>query len=199
MRTTRLAGNTWDASETRQDQSVTTGSLRCLPGEFTRLEMLQGIQPQPVRRTLALLGACVAGFFLPAHAWAGTSAAVLEAEQDARQAFQHGDYPLAIRLYEDCRTQTPDDPRLLTNLGLAYFQNNQLDAAVQPLRRAIRLAPGEEVAYRALGVVYYWQRNDKEAVTVLEQAALLAPHDAVARKYLALAHARQGGKRRTYP
>ena len=151
-----------------------------------------------MNRTLAL-GACVAGLFLSAHARAGTSAAVREAEADARGAFQHGDYPTAIRLYEDCRTQTPDDSRLLTNLGLAYFQNNQLDAAVPPLRRAILLAPGEQVAYRALGVVYYWQRDDKDAVIVLEQAVGLDPHDAVAHKYLALAHARRDGKRRTAP
>ncbi len=151
--------------------------------------------PRPTRRTLTLLGAC-AVVFLSAHAWAGTPAAVREAEADARDAFRHGDYPTAIRLYEDCLTQTPKDPRLLANLGTAYFQNNQLDAAARTLRRAVELAPGEEFALRALGVVYYWQRDDAGAVRTLEQAVKLDGRDAVAHKYLALAAARQGDKRR---
>ena len=130
----------------------------------------------------------------PAHTQAGTLAAVREVEQDAREAFRHGDYPTAIKLYEDCRTQTPNDSRLLTNLGIAYFQNDQLPAAAGTLRRAVELAPGEGPGWRALGVVYYWQRNDADAVRALEKAAALDPGDAVARKYLALAHARQRGK-----
>lgn len=131
-----------------------------------------------------------------ARAPAGTSAAVREVEQDAQVAFRHGDYPTAIRLYEDCRTQTPNNSVLLTNLGLAYFQNNQLDTAAQTLRRAVELAPKEEVAHRALGVVCYWQRDDAGAVGELQKALALDPGDAVARKYLALTHARQGDKRR---
>ncbi len=146
-----------------------------------------------MKRTL-VFGACVATV-LSAHARAGVSAAVQEAEADARDAFRHGDYPTAIRLYEDCRTQAPNDPRLLTNLGIAYFQNDQLAPAAGTLRRAVELAPGEEPAWRALGVVYYWQRNDADAVRALDKAAALDPGDAVARKYLALAHTRQGGKR----
>ena len=146
-----------------------------------------------MKRTL-VFGACVA-MFLSAHARAGVSAAVQEAEADARDAFRHGDYPTAIRLYEDCRTQTPNDPRLLTNLGIAYFQSDQLAPAAGTLRHAVELAPGEEPAWRALGVVYYWQRNDADAVRALDKAVALNPGDAVARKYLALAHARQGGKR----
>ena len=113
---------------------------------------------------------------------------------DAKDAFRHGDYPTAIKLYEDCRTQTPNDSRLLTNLGIAYFQNDQLAAAAGTLRRAAELAPDEEPAWCALGVVYYWQRDDANAIRTLEKAAALDGRDAVARKYLALARARQGGK-----
>lgn len=149
-----------------------------------------------MKPTLIFLIACVAGPLLSAHASAGTSAAVREAEADAQVAFRHGDYPAAIRLYEDCRTQTPNNVLLLTNLGLAYFQNNQLAAAAQTLRRAVELAPKEEVAHRALGVVCYWQRDDAGAVGALQKALALDPGDAVARKYLALAHTRQGDKRR---
>ena len=147
-----------------------------------------------MKRTL-FLGVCVAGY-LSMHARAGTSAAVREAEADAKDAFRHGDYPTAVKLYEDCRTQTPNDSRLLTNLGIAYFQNDQLPPAAGTLRRAVELAPGEEPAWRALGVVSYWQQDDAEAIRTLEKAAALDPGDPVARKYLALAHARQGGKRR---
>lgn len=133
---------------------------------------------------------------LAAGAPAATPAAVREVEQDARQAFQHGDYPTAVRLYEDCLTQTPKDPRLLANLGTAYFQNNQLDAAARTLRRATELAPKEEYAHRALGVVSYWQRDDAGAVRFLSRAVDLDPGDAVAHKYLGLAYARQGDRRR---
>ena len=142
-----------------------------------------------------VLCACVV-CLCTAHARAGTLAAVREVEQDAREAFRHGDYPTAVRLYEDCRTQTPQDAQLLTNLGIAYFQNGQLDAAASTLRRAVELAPDEEPAWRALGILYYWERSDKDAIRTLEKAASLDPGDAVAHKYLALAHARQGGKRR---
>ena len=149
-----------------------------------------------MKRTLVpVLCACVA-CLSAVHAAMGSPAAVREAEQDAQVAFRHGDYPTAIRLYEDCRTQTPNNAVLLTNLGLAYFQNNQLDAAAQTLRRAVELAPKGEVAYRALGVVHYWQRDDASAFQTLQKALALDPGDAVARKYLALVQARQGGKRR---
>ena len=118
-----------------------------------------------------------------------------EVEQDARIAVGHGDYPTAVRLYEDCRTQTPDAPRLLAELGAAYFQNGQTDAALSTLRRAVQLAPKEGYAHLTLGIVQYWQKDDVGAVRSLEQAVRLDGRDALAHKYLALSYARLGDRR----
>ena len=141
-----------------------------------------------------LLAACFL-CLLAARALAAPAAAVREAEADARNAVRHGDYPTAVRIYEDCRTQTPDDPRLLTALGSAYFQNGQSEAALVTLRRAVQLSPKEGVAHRTLGIVQYWQKDDAGAARSLEQAVRLDGRDALAHKYLALVYARLGDRR----
>ena len=82
--------------------------------------------------SLALCLLCL----LAARAPAASTAAVRETEADARSAVRHGDYPTAVRIYEDCRTQIPDDPRLLAALGAAYFQNGQSDAGWSDSRPA---------------------------------------------------------------
>ena len=117
-------------------------------------------------------------------------------EAEAHNAVRHGDYATAVRIYEDCRTQTPDDPRLLTVLGSAYFQNGQPDAALTTLRRAVQLAPRESSAHRTLGIVQYWQKADADAIRSLETAVRLDGRDALAHKYLGLCYLRTGDKRR---
>ena len=147
-----------------------------------------------MKRALVLCAGVVC--LLTGHALARTPAAVREAEQDADNAARHGDYPTAVKLYEDCLTQTPDDPRLLINLGSAYFQNGQTEAAIKSLQRAIQIAPKEGAAYRVLGIVHYWQKADVDAVRCLDQAIKLDPRDALAHKYLALSYSRIGDKKR---
>ncbi|WP_082665338.1 tetratricopeptide repeat-containing sulfotransferase family protein [Sphingopyxis sp. H115] len=68
-----------------------------------------------------------------------------------RQADRHG---ARLKTLLDAEKVAPDDPQLLTELGLAHATRDDLDAAVASFERAIALSPGFGAAHIELGMIY---------------------------------------------
>ncbi len=73
-----------------------------------------------------------------------------EAGLDALKA---GDTDFAIELLEQVSTSTPEKDHVFTNLGLAYFKQENYDKAELAFQKAIRLNPDDAIAYNHLGIV----------------------------------------------
>jgi hypothetical protein len=71
---------------------------------------------------------------------AGTAQAQLGLEQ-AAEAYQAGDYPAAIALWETAHQNNLRDGALYYNLGAAYYQSGDLAHALVNIRRAAAYAP----------------------------------------------------------
>ena len=65
-----------------------------------------------------------------------------------------GDFDVALTKYRVAVTQTPNNPFLWNNVGLAFFGKKKLVAAVACLKQAVYLAPFEASINYNLGVVH---------------------------------------------
>lgn len=65
----------------------------------------------------------------------------------------------------------PDDVRAHVELGAAYLDRGDLDAAVGELSRAVELRPDHPRALYLLGVAYARRGDDAESIAMLERAA----------------------------
>jgi small GTP-binding protein len=65
----------------------------------------------------------------------------------------------------------PDDVRAHVELGAAYLDRGDLDAAVAELARAVELRPDHPRALYLLGVAYARRGDESEAISALERAA----------------------------
>jgi small GTP-binding protein len=65
----------------------------------------------------------------------------------------------------------PDDVRAHVELGAAYLDRGDLDAAVTELSRAVELRPDHPRALYLLGVAYARRGDESEAISALERAA----------------------------
>jgi len=70
---------------------------------------------------------------------------------------------------------TRDNPFALTKFGNALLQDNSPEAAMEPLREAIRLDPRMDPAYAAMGEVYRQLGRLEEAAECLAKAAEIRP------------------------
>jgi Flp pilus assembly protein TadD len=65
----------------------------------------------------------------------------------------------------------PDDVRAHVELGAAYLDRGDLDAAVTELSRAVQLRPDHPRALYLLGVAYARRGDETDAIQALERAA----------------------------
>ncbi|HTV69073.1 MAG TPA: tetratricopeptide repeat protein [Rhizobiaceae bacterium] len=89
----------------------------------------------------------------------------------------------------------PDQPQVLNYLGYSWVDMNMnLDEALDMIRRAVDLRPGDGYIVDSLGWAYYKLNRFDEAVTELERAVSLKPDDAVLNDHLGDAYWRAGRK-----
>ena len=74
----------------------------------------------------------------------------------------------------------PNQPQSLNNLGIAYFDTEDFEAAEQCYRRALALAPAYAEAYSNLGNVLRTTKRLEEAVAAYNRAIALKPNYAEA-------------------
>jgi superkiller protein 3 len=99
----------------------------------------------------------------------------------------------AIAAAEESARQRLGDFAAFEELGVAYFEDEQYDAAMMAYRRASELNPGSARAIEATGHIYYRQNNPQAAMAAYERAIAVDPHFTKAYFGLGILHATQTG------
>lgn len=79
-------------------------------------------------------------------------------------SLEQGNYDAAISLFRYALIKSPDDPKILTDLGYAYLKKNDYQRAVQYLERAKSIDPTYAKAYLYLGMAYEAQDDLPKAI-----------------------------------
>jgi Ca-activated chloride channel homolog len=107
--------------------------------------------------------------------------------QEGYQAYQKGDYRLALKKFIDGQLKDPENPAILYDIGNAYYKKGDFAAAKENYSQALAKAtPGlkPKLLYN-LGNSAFRQGQLEEAVKNYEAALKLAPQDKQARENLA--------------
>ena len=107
------------------------------------------------------------------------SIAWCQALEEAKRAFDKGDYGAAARLFEQAQEQSPRC-EILFYLGLARYRLRQADAALIAFRSAVECDPKLLPAHLAMAEAYSERHNDSEALEAYERVLGLDPRNAEA-------------------
>lgn len=113
------------------------------------------------------------------------------------KAFDGGN-EAAIEIYKkglqlDLSSYDPKDvARVYENLGLTYYDTNQLDNAIDSFKKAIQYDPKQSTIYTNLGVAYEKKGMINDSIREYRTALTLEPNDALAHNNLGYSLALQG-------
>jgi len=108
--------------------------------------------------------------------------------------FETGKYDEAIAAYREVLDKTPDNARVLYNMGSALMQKGDEFAAIEYFKKAgaaDRIGEVAHKAYSRLGVIYTERKDFAEAEKYLKEAIAIRPNDAMNRYNLGIAYLRQ--------
>ncbi|WP_051203755.1 tetratricopeptide repeat protein [Hugenholtzia roseola] len=89
-----------------------------------------------------------------------------------KRQFQEA-HALFLRLQEN----EAADVRILYGLGLSYFYQQQIEAAIDTYTQALALAPTQAEIWSDRGVAYFHKGNKTAALNDLDEAQRLEPHN----------------------
>jgi Flp pilus assembly protein TadD len=92
------------------------------------------------------------------------------AYEEASAALRNGAADKALKLLTRLSQDTPDKPRLFTNLGLAHFQLKQSELAEQAFQQAIARNSDDAVAHNHLGILQRQQGRFQDALQEYQRA-----------------------------
>ena len=97
-----------------------------------------------------------------------------------------------VALWTDVVKKSPDKARGYDNLGVAYYQQGQINEAIKEYKTAIRLDPNSHDAHYDLAVAYNKQGRLDDAVEEFNAALRLKPNIAEIHYNLGLVYSRHG-------
>jgi len=95
--------------------------------------------------------------------------------EQARKQEAKGDLRGAISTYLNAAALAPDQPLIMTGLGMAYLKAEDLKSARIHLARAVSLDPNYYQSHMGLGYIYLEEGRTDLAVTNLQQSLDLLP------------------------
>jgi len=93
----------------------------------------------------------------------------------ARSFEKQGDEAQSIATYLQAATETPDEPRILRALGMAYLRAGQLQSARLHLQKAVKLQPRYYRSRMGLGYLYLKKGHLRQASQDLAESVALLP------------------------
>ena len=103
------------------------------------------------------------------------------------------EWPKAEPNFKKALELYPDQPQVMNYLGYSWVDMNMnLDQAMDPIRKAVDLRPGDGYIVDSLGWAYYKLGKFEDAVRELERAVALKPDDPVLNDHLGDAYWRAG-------
>ena len=128
-----------------------------------------------------------------------TSAAELRIPSDAQKAFhkgmdawEHRDIPKAAEYFEKAIAIYPDYDAAYNNLGVMYFQTNQVEKARQAFEQSVSLNEKNADADRNLARILINDRNFSRAQDLLRKSLMVEPLNPVTLTLLCVAEAESG-------
>jgi|SRR5579871_5290247 len=115
----------------------------------------------------------------------GKAASAVDAQQDAMQRAEQGDFAAAAELYRLALDREPRDVGSLVGLGLALCHLGQFREAVEHLESATREAPSLAEAHNCLGYALRGLGRFTYSESAIQRALQIDPDNAVYRKNLA--------------
>src|SRR3954454_3831729 len=91
-----------------------------------------------------------------------------QALDEAKRAFDGGDYAAALRLFEQAHAKSPSC-ELSFYIGLTEYRLNRSDAAIIAFRSAVECNPKLVDAHLAMAAAYGERHNDSEALRAYER------------------------------
>lgn len=85
-----------------------------------------------------------------------------------------------IAVWKDSAEKSPENPKALINLGMAYGKAGQYDRAYDALMETVKIEPKASRAYLNLGNIYRIRKQYGKAVAMFRQTIALNPFDALA-------------------
>jgi tetratricopeptide (TPR) repeat protein len=131
-----------------------------------------------------LLGVSLAGCgtAVPSSAPAPTTAPGAAGPTTAQEFFeagnghaQAGEFEEAVAAYQAALELEPDHVSAMINLGVAYYNLQQLDQAIAEYQKALRVAPEDEAIHSNLAAAYVQQGKLEEALAAYTRALELEP------------------------
>ena len=80
-----------------------------------------------------------------------------------------------ISEYKSHLKENPDDPDIHSRLAKAYYQQGEIDLAIEHWNQAIQLEPGLADVHHDLATLYYRQKNYASATRLWREAIRLKP------------------------
>ncbi|MGI8770049.1 MAG: tetratricopeptide repeat protein [Acidobacteriaceae bacterium] len=134
--------------------------------------------------------AVLAGMALPLYAQTADEQIAAHAKA-ALAAERQNDFPAAVRNYEYLARAFPHNAEVLSNLGVAFYLNQELNRAIDVFAQAMRLDPNLLTPHLFSGLALYRLTNPDAAVPELEKAVHMQPSDVVAHTWLGYAYVAQ--------
>ncbi len=125
---------------------------------------------------------------LPVHPVASVTAGSRAKGVSAREAFERGDFNLAIIDWSEAIQIDPESVAAYHGRGAAYYHRGEFDQAIVDFDEAIHLKPGLSESFNGRGAAYYRRGDLDKAFADFDRALQLNPACATAYFGRALAH-----------
>jgi tetratricopeptide (TPR) repeat protein len=100
--------------------------------------------------------------------------------QHAFSLHQAGNVKDALSLYQQLLVQLPDEPQLVTLIGIAWIQFENLAEGIRMLEKSLHISPNQEVALSNLAFALHKLNRFDEALVCCDRAIALKPDFAAA-------------------
>lgn len=88
----------------------------------------------------------------------------------------------AIEHYTVYLEKYPDEPDVLVDCGVCFYENGESEKAIKFMQKAITINPNHQIAHFNIGIVKFSMENKSEAIDWWKKTIEINPNTAIAKK-----------------